>query len=101
MLSSLSYYRSNMIKRHFSQVLDPFHDVMEGPVHALLMVDNEDSTSSFATSDNNLFLSTFVDCSTDIRSSVAFLIHMLVLAGQGAPILFSTKFSMNRGLNSE
>ena len=82
-LSSFSYCRSNMIKRHFPQVLDPFHDVMEGPVHVLSMVDNRDSASSFATSDNNLFLSTFVDCSTDVRSSVAFLIHirMLVLAG--------------------
>ena len=41
---------------------------MEGPVHVLSMVDNGDSASSYAASDNDLFLSTFVDYSTDIRS---------------------------------
>ena len=58
--------------------------------------------ASFATSDNDLFLSEFVDYSTDIAVLImAFLIHMSVLTGQGAPVPFSTKFSMNRGLNSE
>ena len=47
-------------------MFDPLCDVTEGPVRVLSMVDNGDSASSFATSDNNLFLSTFVDCSTDI-----------------------------------
>ena len=65
-------------------------------------MDNGDSASTFATSDNDLFLSEFVDYSTDIAVSImAFLIHMSFLAGQGAPVSFSTKFSMNRGLNSE
>ena len=61
------------------------------------MVDNGDSASTFATSDNDLFLSTF-DYSTDI--AVLIMLYMSVLAGQGAPVPFSTKFSMNRGLNS-
>ena len=66
------------------------------------MVDNGDSLSSFATSDNDLFLSTFVDYSIGIAVMItAFLIHMSVLDGQGALIPFSIKFSMNRGLNSE
>ena len=53
-------------------------------------------------SDNDLFLSDFVDYSTDIAVLImAFLIHMWVLAGQGAPVSFSMKFSMNRGLNCE
>ena len=61
------------------------------------MVDNGDSASSFATSDNNLFFSEFVDYSTGIAVLfTAFLIHMSVLAGQGAPVPFSTKFRMNR-----
>ena len=64
------------------------------------MVDN--GASSFATSDNDLFLTGFVDYSTDIAVLItAFLIHMSVLAGEGAPISFNTKFSMNRDLNSE
>ena len=66
------------------------------------MMDNGNSASNFDASDNDLFLSTFVDYSTDIAVLImAFLIHMSVLAGQGAPVPFSTKFSMNRGLNSE
>ena len=57
------------------------------------MVDNGNSASNFATSDNDLFLSAFVDYSTDIAVSItAFLIYMSVLAGQGAPVPFSTKF---------
>ena len=83
-------------------MLDPFCDVTEGPVRVLSMVDNGDSASSFAASDNDLFLSTFVDNSTDIAVMITtFLIHMSVLAGQGAPIPFSTKSTMKRGLNSE
>ena len=73
---------------------------MEGPVCILSMVDNGDSASSFATSDNDLFFSAFVDYSTDIAVLI-FLIHTSVLAGQGGPISFNTKFSMNRGLHSE
>ena len=66
------------------------------------MVDNGNSASIFNASDNDLFLSAFVDYSTDTAVLItAFLIHMSVLAGQGAPLPFSTKFSMNRGLNSE
>ena len=56
------------------------------------------------TPDNVLFLSTFVEYSTDIIIAVmitAFLIHILVLAGQGAPIPFNTNFNKNRGLNNE
>ena len=54
------------------------------------MADNGDSasTSSFATSDNNLFLSTSMNYSTDSYVAVlimGFLIHMSVLAGKGAP----------------
>ena len=46
---------------------------------------------SFATSDDNLFLSTSVDNFTDIAVMIiAFLIHMSVLAGQGEPVSFST-----------
>ena len=52
--------------------------------------------SSCATSDNDLFLSEVVGYSTDITVLItAFLIHMSVLAGQEAPILFSMKFSMD------
>ena len=67
-------------------MLDPFHDVTEGPVCVLSMMENGDSTSSYATystSNNNLLLSAFVDYSTDIAVLImAFLIHMLFLAGQ-------------------
>ena len=66
------------------------------------MADNGDSASSFATSDKDLFLYAFVGNSTGIAVMITtFLIHMSVLAWQGAPVSFSTKFSMNRGLNSE
>ena len=66
------------------------------------MVDNGNSASNFATSDNDLFLSAFVDYSTDIAVSItAFLIHMSVLAGQGAPVRLARSLGMNRGLNSE
>ena len=52
--------------------------------------------------DKGLFLCAFVGNSTDIAVMITtFLIHMSVLAGQGAPVSFSMKFSMNRGLNSE
>ena len=47
-------------------MFDPFRDITEGPVRVLSMVDNGDPPSSFATSDNDLFFSTFVDYSTDI-----------------------------------
>ena len=57
---------------------------MEGPVCILSMVDNGDLASSFATSDNDLFFSAFVDYSTDIAVLImTFLIHTSVLAGQG------------------
>ena len=66
------------------------------------MADNGDSASSFTTSDKDLFLYTFVGNSTGIAVMITtFLIYMLALPGQGAPVSFSTKFSMNRGLNSE
>ena len=66
------------------------------------MVDNGDSASSFTVSDNDLFLSKFVDYSTDIAMLItAFLMRMSVLAGQAAPVSFSMNFSINRGLNSE
>ena len=62
------------------------------------MADNGDSASSFATSDDDSFLSACADYSTVTAVMImAFLIHMSVLAGQGAPI----SFSMKRGLNSE
>ena len=84
------------LPKHNPSVINPFHDVTEGPVHILLMVNNEDSASirRFATSDNDLFLSTFVDYSTDSYSSVD---HgnsdtFLVLAGQGIPVPFNLKF---------
>ena len=64
------------------------------------MVDNGNSASSFTISDNDLFFSEFVDYSTDIRSSVDHGISDTYV-GSGAPVPFSTKFSMNRGLNSE
>ena len=84
------------------QAFDAFCDITEGPVRILSMADNGDSASSFATSDKDLFLYAFVGNSTGIAVLIrTFLIHMSVLAGQGAPISFSTKFSMNRGLNSE
>ena len=71
-------------------------------MHYQWYVDNGDSASRFTTSDDDLFLSSFVDYSTDITALITeFLICMPVLAGQGAPISFSTKFSMNRGLNTE
>ena len=40
------------------QVLDPFRNVIEGPVRVLSMVDNGNSASNFTTvtSDNDLFL---------------------------------------------
>ena len=66
------------------------------------MADNGDSASSFATSDKDLFLYAFVGNSTGIAVIITtFLIHTSVLTGQGAPVSFSTKFSMNRGLNNE
>ena len=84
------------------QAFDVLRDVTEGPVHVLSLADNGDSASSFATSDKDLFLYAFVGNSTGIAVLITtFLMHMLVLAGQGAPLSFSTKFSMNRGLNSE
>ena len=84
------------------QAFDAFRDITEGPVHVLSMADNRDSASSFATSDKDVFLYTFVGNSTGIAVMITtFLIHMSFLAGQGAPISFSTKFSMNRGLNNE
>ena len=90
-------FGSNMTKCHFQKnnckcCVDPFCDVMEGPV----------SVSSYAASDIDLFLSTFVHYSTDIVVIInAFLIHMSVFAGQGTSVSFNPKFSMNRGLNSE
>ena len=67
------------------QAFDLFCDVTEGPVCILSMANNRDSASSFATSDNDLFLSAFVDNTTGIAVLImAFLIHMSVLAGQGA-----------------
>ena len=58
--------------------------------------------SSFATSDNDSFPSEFVEYSTDIAVMImAFLTHMLVLAGQGPLVSFSTRFSVKRGLNSD
>ena len=58
--------------------------------------------SSFATSDNDLLSSAFVEYSTDIAVMImAFLTRMLVLAGQGPPISFSTRFSVKRSLNSD
>ena len=84
------------------QAFDAFHDVTEGPGCTLLMGDNGDSASIFATCDKDLFLYAFVGNSIGIAVMITtFLIHMSVLAGQGAPVSFSTKFSMNRGLNSE
>ena len=66
------------------------------------MVDNRDSASSFATSDNEFFFSDVVDYSTGIAVLItAFLIHMSVLAGQGSPVPFCTKFSMNRTVNRQ
>ena len=66
------------------------------------MADNGDSVSSFTTSDDDLFLSTSVDYSTDVAVMVtAFLMHMSILVGEGAPVSFSIRFSMKRGLNSE
>ena len=57
------------------------------------MVDDGNSASNFATSDNDLFLSAFVDYLTDIAVLITvFLIRMSVLTGQGAPVPFSTKF---------
>ena len=84
------------------QAIDALRDVTEGPVCVLSMADNGDSASSFTASDKDLFLYAFVGNSTGIAAMITtFLIHMSVLAGQGAPVSFSTKFSMNRGLNSE
>ena len=84
------------------QTFDALRDVTEGPVRVLSLADNGDSASSFATSDKDLFLYAFVGNSTGIAVMITtFLIHMSVLAGQGAPVSFSMKFSMNRGLNSE
>ena len=84
------------------QAFDAFCDITEGSVRILSMADNGGSASSFATSDKDLFLYTFVGNSTGIAvMTTTFLIHMSILAGQGAPISFSTKFSINRGLNSE
>ena len=79
-------------------MLDLFRDITEGPVCILSMVDNGDSESSFATSDNDLFLSAFVDYFTDIAVFItAFLIYMSIPDGEGTPV----PFSMNRGMNSE
>ena len=84
------------------QAFDVLRDVTEGSVRVLSMADNGDSASSFATSDKDLFLYAFVGNSTGIAVMITkFLIHMSVLAGQGAPVSFSTKFNMNGGLNSE
>lgn len=58
--------------------------------------------SSFTTSDNDSLPSAFVKYSADIAVTImAFLTHMLVLAGQGSPVSFSMRFSVKRGLNSE
>ena len=69
------------------------------------MVDNGDSANSFAASGNDLFSlhnPALVDYSNYITVFImTFLIRMSVLAGQGAPESFSTKFSMNTGLNTE
>ena len=67
--------------------------------HPLFLLDNGDSASSFATSDNDLFLSTFVDHSTDIRSSIDHDTYVGSGWARSTHIPFSTKFSMNRGLN--
>ena len=77
---SLSYCRSNMTKRHFRKnnrkCLILSVDVTEGPVRVLSMADNGNSASSFATSDNDLFLSEVVGYSTDIAVLItAFLIR--------------------------
>ena len=67
-------------------MFDPFRDVTEGPVRVLSMADNENSASSCATSDNDLFLSEVVGYSTNIAVLItAFLIRMSVLTGQEAP----------------
>ena len=62
----------------------------------------EIQASSFTTFDNNSFPSAFVGYSTDITMLiVAFLIHMSVQAGQGAPVSFNMRFIVKEGLNSE
>ena len=67
-------------------MFDPFRDITEGPVCVLSMADNGNSASSRATSNNDLFLSEVVGYSADIPVLItAFLIRMLVLAGQEAP----------------
>ena len=67
-------------------MFDPFCDVTKGPVRILSMVDNGNSASSCATSDNDLFPSEVVGYFTDIAGLItAFLIRMSVLAGQEAP----------------
>ena len=58
--------------------------------------------SSFATSDYDSFPSVFVEYSTDIAVLIAaFLMRMLVQAGQRAPVSLNTRFSVKGGLNSE
>ena len=47
-------------------MLDPFHDVTEGPVRVLSMADNGNSASNCTTSDKDLFLSEVMGYSTDI-----------------------------------
>ena len=51
-------------------MFDSFHDVTEGPVCVLSIVDSGDLARSFTTSDNTLFLSAFVDYSTDITAAL-------------------------------
>ena len=63
------------------------------------MVDNGNSASSFATCGNDLFFTEFVDYSTGYSSVDHGISDTYV--DSGAPVSFSMKFSMNRGLNNE
>ena len=99
-LLSVKHDKISLLKK-YPQVFNPSYDITKGPVCALSMVDNGNSVSNCATSDNDSFLAELVG-TTDIAVLItAFQICMSVLAGQEAPILFSLQFSMNRDLNSE
>ena len=87
--------KHSLQKNNHKSCVDPFRDITE--VYSII---NGDSASSFATSDNDLFLSEFVNYCTDIHSSVDHRISDTYVSSGWACHL-PQKLAMNIAMHSE